>query len=118
MAVSQDERQRRMALDRSEVFPSDPVPNAGPGGRGSHSDNNDSEYNSRSSTSGQMDQGRFGLGDGSRSSMAHSDYDENSGYDGRILASCNVIEYGTGPAFQQAQRITVSVDRADRGQES
>src|SRR5262245_8909370 len=104
MAVSQDERQRRMALDRSEVFPSDPVPNAGPGGRGSHSDNNDSEYNSRSSTSGQMDQGRFGsmqfassdlpnsggcknipstVGDGSRSSMAHSDYDENSGYDGR-----------------------------------
>jgi hypothetical protein len=35
-------------------------PFSGPGGRGSHADNQDSEYSGRDSTSGQMDAGRFG----------------------------------------------------------
>ena len=52
-------------------------------------------------------------GDGNKSGRQFQDADDLVTFEG-----FNVIEHGQSAAFNQPERTTVSVDRADRGRES
>jgi hypothetical protein len=130
MTISPEERKRRTALQNSEVMNIPNKPYAGDGGKGSHIDNNDSEYSGHGSTAGKLDQGRYGsfqyanhdlsnsggyrnsadntVGNGSRAGMQFQDSDDMYSMQG-----FNVIEYDQTAAFNMAERITVDLSRAD-----
>jgi hypothetical protein len=119
--------------------PANPRTSSGDGGTGSHADQ-DLEYSGQNLPAGAMYQGgnsQYGgrqfddfdkagartygnsasnnVGTGNTSGRHFNDFNDLAADNSNVLSQCNVIEYDKSAAFNMAERITVSVDEANRG---